>query len=296
MWCDASAAGRDRSIKRPLLLLLALPLLSSVLAMACTQPITPGPTPVPRSNPDIDATVSAAVAATLSAASGTPIPTATPDTQALGPQVTEAARVQATVTALLATPPVPVLSASSVTPNSPLPTPLPSSAPLPTATLMPTRAPALALPKPLPAPTATPQVVTPPTPTATVQPTPTVTRDGGCQIAPNGTLVTAWIDGGVFASAQVANGSYNLFVEQPEGESFSGKTVTFKIGDIDANESAIWAQGGGDELNLTAAAGSVPVASIPSASPGPQHHRGGLLAQPLPPHIFLGTVTICGVS
>ena len=296
MWCDASARRRDLSVKRRLLLLLALPLLTSVLAMACTQLITPDPTPVPGSNPDIDATVSAAVAATVSAALGTQFPTATPTPQAPGPQVTEAARVQATVTALLATPPVPALSASSATPMpsdpTPAPTALPTLALLPTATLTPPRTAAA----PLPAPTATPQVVTPPTPTATVQPTPTVTLDGGCQVAPNGTLVTAWIDGGQFASAQVANGRYNLFVEQPEGESFSGKTVTFKIGDIVANELAIWAQGGGDELDLTATTGSVPVASIPSASPGPQHHRGGPLAQPLPPHIFLGTVTLCGVS
>ena len=295
MWCDASARGRDRSAKRRLLRLLALHLLSSVLAVACTQIITPGITPVPGSNPDFEATVSTAVAATVSAVSGTPTLTATSAPQAPDPQVTDAARIQATLTALLATPPVLAPTASSATPNSPAPTALPTLAPLPTATLTtPRTLAAPLLPTSLPAATAIAQAVTPPTPTATVQPTPTVTLDGGCQPAPDGTTVTAWIDGDQVASAQVVSGSYTLFVEQPVGGSFSGKTVTFKIGDIDANESAIWAQGGGDELNLTATLGSVPLASVPSASPGPHHYRGGPLAQPLPPHIFLGTVTLCG--
>lgn len=295
MLCDVSTRVKDPSIKRGLLRLLAIPLLISVLVMACTQINTPGPTLAPGSNPDIEATVRAAVAATVSAASGIPVPTATPDSQATSHQLTEAARVEATVTALLATPPVPALSASAATPMPSAQTPAPTLSPLSTPTPAPTQIPA-PLPTPLPAPTATPQVVTPPTPTPTVQPTPAVTLDSGCQLAPDGTLVTAWIDGAQVASAQVANGSYTLFVERPEGGLFSGKTVNFKIGDIDANESAIWAQGGGDELDLTATTGLVPVTSTPSASFGLQHYRGGLLAQPLPPHIFLGIVTLCGVA
>ena len=299
MWCDASARGRGRSIKKGLKLLLALPLLSSAVVMACAQLITPGITPVPGSNPDIEATVRAAVAATVSAVSGTPIPTDTPNPPAPNPQATNSqsngdVRVRATVAALLATPPVPSLSTSSATPVSPEPTPAPTLAPLPTATLAQVPTPTQALPTPLPAPTTTPQVATPPAPAATVQPAPTVTLDGGCQPVPDGTLVTAWVDEGQVASSQAANGRYTLFVEQPEGASFSGKAVSFKINNINASESAIWAQGGGDELNLTATASPAPESSIPSAAPGPWRYRGGLLAQPLPPHIFLGAATICG--
>ena len=282
-------------MKRRLLPLLVLPVLFSALAVACTELITPGLTPAPGSNPNIEATVRAAVAATLSAVSGTMIPTATPDPKTSGTQLTEAARVQATLAALLATPPVSTLGVSSATPIPPAPTPTPTLAPLPTATTAPTQVPAQSLPTPLPTATVVPQVVTPPTPTATLQLTPTVTFDGGCQLAPDGTLVTAWIDGAQVASSQVGNGSYTLFVEQPEGGSFFGKMVSFKISDIDANEKAIWTQGGGDELNLTANTGSAPVSSLPPASPGARHHRGGLLAQLLPPHIFLGAVSFCGV-
>ncbi len=71
---------------------------------------------------------------------------------------------------------------------------------------------------------------------------------------------------------------------------FSGKTVTFKIGDLDANESGIWAVGGGGRLDLTAARGS---ARAPATLLPGRLLSSGLLAQPVPPHVFLGEASIC---
>ncbi|PKB68595.1 MAG: hypothetical protein BZY81_01395 [SAR202 cluster bacterium Io17-Chloro-G4] len=96
--------------------------------------------------------------------------------------------------------------------------------------------------------------------------------------------------------SHVADGEYSLFIEQREGNFLAGKTVTFQIGADTTNESAIWAQGGGDELDLTANTGSAPTSSIPPDLRSGVNAWGGLLAQPLPPHIFLGTVSLCGSS
>jgi hypothetical protein len=50
----------------------------------------------------------------------------------------------------------------------------------------------------------------------------------------------------------VAEGEYVLNAAQPSGQSFTGKTVTFTIGDKDAKETGIWKQGGATILDLTA--------------------------------------------
>ena len=73
--------------------------------------------------------------------------------------------------------------------------------------------------------------------------------------APNGTVLTAWVDGREVASATVMGGNYSLIVD--EGDStFAGKTVFFRLGNSNAAETAIWFEGGGDELNLSAGSGS----------------------------------------
>jgi hypothetical protein len=68
---------------------------------------------------------------------------------------------------------------------------------------------------------------------------------------PDGTVVTAWVDGAQTSSATVSEGRYMLLVVAPEDVQYSGKTVSFKIGDAEANETATWEQGGADELDLT---------------------------------------------
>lgn len=101
--------------------------------------------------------------------------------------------------------------------------------------------------------------------------------------APKGTKVTAWIAGTDSTSltikvtatansgetdiatvrvpvsgavnageATVSGGDYVLNAAQPSGQNFAGKTVTFTIGDKDANETGIWRQGGATILDLTA--------------------------------------------
>ena len=71
--------------------------------------------------------------------------------------------------------------------------------------------------------------------------------------APDGTAVTAWVAGfsEPVASGVVSGGIYNFNVFQFGPESFSGKTITFKIGSLTANETAKWQSFGADEVNLT---------------------------------------------
>jgi len=67
----------------------------------------------------------------------------------------------------------------------------------------------------------------------------------------DGTAVTAWVEGVQAAATNASGGSYTLLIDQGDS-SFSGKTVTFRVGSANADQTATWAQGGGDELNLTA--------------------------------------------
>ena len=50
----------------------------------------------------------------------------------------------------------------------------------------------------------------------------------------------------------VSGGKYLLNVDQLKGESLTGKTERFKIGDLAANEKATWETRGVILLNLTA--------------------------------------------
>ena len=77
----------------------------------------------------------------------------------------------------------------------------------------------------------------------------TATVDGSP--APDGSLVTAWIEERKLGSAKVADGKYMLFAKQADGASNAGETVIFQIGDALANETATRQKDGADELNLT---------------------------------------------
>ena len=70
---------------------------------------------------------------------------------------------------------------------------------------------------------------------------------------PDGTTVTALIDGNAAASASVSggDGSYTLVVDQGD-LSFAGKTVSFQVDGNKAAQTATWIQGGGDEFTLRA--------------------------------------------
>jgi hypothetical protein len=81
-------------------------------------------------------------------------------------------------------------------------------------------------------------------------------------------------------------GTFLLFITQPGGQAYSGKTVTFKIGDLQATETSTWQQGGVEVINLTASstAQGDPAAGVLATPP----------SQPQPPHVFMGTATVDG--
>ncbi len=73
--------------------------------------------------------------------------------------------------------------------------------------------------------------------------------------APDDTRVTAWVEGfrEPVGDTTVSGGLYFFRVFQYGDESFAGKTVTFKVGGLDALETATWESGGSTpRLNLTA--------------------------------------------
>ena len=232
-----------------------------LLALACGELATPE-TPLP---PDLAATVRALI----SDAQPTVQSTRESDTEA-----TITAQVQATVQALLEATPIP----------SPTPTvsgPLSITAPDPTMS-SPSNVPTV------PAPTAT--SVPLPVPSPTPPPTPSPTRQTGCSAAADGVEVSAWVNGALAASTLVQSGRYTLLVEQSSGGSFSGQTITFTVGSFDAEQTAVWVQGGATELDLTAPAGGLGRL----APNGVERHSltGGPLAQPVLPHVILGAVSV----
>ena len=70
--------------------------------------------------------------------------------------------------------------------------------------------------------------------------------------ASDGTVVAAFVDGRQVVAESVSGGSYPVLMVEPDADSFVGKTVTFTIGGIPANETATWAQGEVTQLDLTA--------------------------------------------
>jgi len=91
--------------------------------------------------------------------------------------------------------------------------------------------------------------------------------------AADGSAVTAWVDGEQVADAYASGGDYTLLVDQGDS-SFAGKTVSFKIGGVDAAESADWVQGGAEVLDLVAAAGSTAASSGAAGKAGASGAKG----------------------
>ncbi|MEE3140986.1 MAG: hypothetical protein VX307_00180, partial [Chloroflexota bacterium] len=70
--------------------------------------------------------------------------------------------------------------------------------------------------------------------------------------APDGTVVTATIDGVETATAIVTGGNYQLKIRAAQGlPDPTGKTIKFTVDGQNANESQLFQAGGGTELNLT---------------------------------------------
>lgn len=164
------------------------------------------------------------------------------------------------------------VEATAVVVPSLTPAPVGTTEPKSTATLVPT--------EPSPPPTTASATITPtlaPTST-TVPPTETPTKPPA------------------FA------GTFLLLVNQPGGQAYSGKTVTFKIGSLEATETSTWQQGGVEVINLSVSSsyqgssGSFSERAA-AAHTGPNSAAGVLASpafQPLPPHVFMGTATVDG--
>ena len=161
----------------------------------------------------------------------------------------------------------------------PTATSLPLATPLPTPTAIPSLIPTPSvLPTPTPYPTPTPVPTVTPTPTPTSIPVPTATPlatrlpsppDRRTDVTPHvfagtasvngapaseGTVITAYVISfqDPVGEGVVSGGIYNLFVFQYGSGSFTGKTITFKVGQFTANETAVWQSFGADEVNLNA--------------------------------------------
>ena len=178
------------------------------------------------------------VAATVPAiATETQPPASPPSTGGPDIEATIVARVQATVRALLNATPIP---SPTPTQAAPIPTPDPTSFTTQTGGSFNTAQP----------PTVTPQPQTPPT--ATPGPPESPGQSVGCNVAEEGLTISAWINGTLVASTLVKSGRYLLLVEQSTGDSFTGQTITFTVGNSTAEQVATWKWGGTEMLDLTA--------------------------------------------
>ena len=100
------------------------------------------------------------------------------------------------------------------------------------------------------------QYCTSPSPTNTPKPPRPAVFGGSATLnglaAPNGTTVTALIDGVVAATTTVSGGNYAFPIAQPSGRSYEGKVIRFRVGGFIAFQVATWTADGGDIVNLTA--------------------------------------------
>jgi hypothetical protein len=133
------------------------------------------------------------------------------------------------------------------------PTPTPTS----TSTLEPTP---VVTPQPTVAPTSTATATSTPVPTLQPDLKPPCRFHGEVELdgapVPDGTVITATIEGNSYTTTTPAEAygasSYAILISQPVGQSYTGKTVTFKIGDHDAAQGAAWEVGGNINLDLSA--------------------------------------------
>ncbi|PKB63813.1 MAG: hypothetical protein BZY80_05195 [SAR202 cluster bacterium Io17-Chloro-G2] len=68
----------------------------------------------------------------------------------------------------------------------------------------------------------------------------------------DGTAVTAWIDGNVVAKTMVEGGEYTLTLKQPPGQSYAGKIVTFRAGEVQTGVRREWKKDAETIVNLDA--------------------------------------------
>ena len=66
----------------------------------------------------------------------------------------------------------------------------------------------------------------------------------------DGTVITATIGNDTY-TATTTDSTYRVVIAQPEGKSYDGLTVTFKIGSDTAGQTGTWSMGGNVAINLT---------------------------------------------
>lgn len=71
-------------------------------------------------------------------------------------------------------------------------------------------------------------------------------------LVPAGTTVAGTIDGDTYSTTADAAGNFVLTITQPEGKSYTGKSVTFTVKGFAATQTATWTAGEVTNLNLTA--------------------------------------------
>ena len=245
-----------------------------LFALACGDAASTQ-TPLPQK---VAATVPAIATETQQTSS--PPYTSGPDIEA-----TIVARVQATVRALLNATPIP---SPTPTQAAPIPTPDPTSFTTQTGGSFNTARPPTVTPQPKTPPTVTPQPKTPPT--ATPGPTESPGQSVGCNVAREGLKISAWINGTLVASTLVQSGRYSLLVEQSTGDSFTGQTITFTVGNSLADQITTWLAGEGTELDLTAQ--GIGQSRLVPTDFDLVSSKGGPLAQLLWPHVIVGSVFV----
>ena len=72
---------------------------------------------------------------------------------------------------------------------------------------------------------------------------------------PEGTIVTATVDGVRVASGIISNRHWSLFIPEPPGKIYRQMIVHFTVGDIVANESVNW-RSAGEIIDLTVSTGT----------------------------------------
>lgn len=122
----------------------------------------------------------------------------------------------------------------------------------------------------------------------------------GANVA-DGTLIEALINGKVYAQGytQMFQGDsvYTITIPGDDTGTSSieggkeGETITFKIGGIEAQQSAVWRTGSSAELNLSAAAAVAPNTPAPTPTPYPTQTAIPKVNTPLPTYTPVATQT-----
>jgi hypothetical protein len=96
----------------------------------------------------------------------------------------------------------------------------------------------------------------------------TVALDG--EDVPDGTVVKAVVSGTEFTTTTPAAGygpsSYAVLIEQPDGATYDGASVTFTIGGEAADQTATWISGGNVNTDVSSGEATTPVGGSPITS------------------------------